>query len=432
MYSSKLHALIVAAGFAAFLTSAASPQTKYLVANADIPFAFSAAHEEYPSGEYILDSSVPGFLSMRSADGKFRPHVALIQFGDPVKRSEARLIFAEREGKYVLREIWGVLGKSVASCEYSTQGTNMEQTRSVALTYPASSAASAEAKPSAEMNPVSASAIAGNVPVSMVVSVGPLQGGEMPPLALQQVKMFLADQPTQIRELVPLGDGDRLELLILIDEAVGSSMELQLADLRHFIAAQPAGSAIAIAYIKNEKIRMAQEFTTDHARAAEALRAPADSGAELSDPYASLTEMIERWPAGSARRAVLLISSGINPGDAGPNDAFFTAAIAAAQRTGTQVYGVLEPAGGAFGQNPRLTSLARTKLSELAEDTGGELYLQAFSPLLEEFGTRLAHQYRLTFLAPAKAQARYDSVRLEATADAKLFSASRIYIPAGK
>jgi hypothetical protein len=118
------------------LAITALAQRRYVISNVTIPFAFSAGSEEFPAGDYVLDSSSPGYISVRSKDGKISGRISVLPVGDAVKRTEARLIFVKRDGRYVLRELWGVLGRWVPTSEYGKDENKSEETREVRLTFP--------------------------------------------------------------------------------------------------------------------------------------------------------------------------------------------------------------------------------------------------------------------------------------------------------
>jgi hypothetical protein len=108
---------------------------KYVTAYATIPFAFDAGGKIFAAGDYIVDSSVPSFIVIRSKDGKRSTEVPTVVYGDPVKKSEARLIFVKRDGKYVLHELWGVLGRRTMTPELADDSAIEKQTKEVPLTY---------------------------------------------------------------------------------------------------------------------------------------------------------------------------------------------------------------------------------------------------------------------------------------------------------
>ena len=125
----------------ALLSSRQAMTQSYVTANVTIPFPFFAEGETLAAGDYVIDSAVPSSISIRSKDGKHIRVVPTIVNGDPVKKSEAKLIFVKRDGKYVLHALWGVLGKRVVTSELAEQSVAEKDTTEVPLTYPSNSKA---------------------------------------------------------------------------------------------------------------------------------------------------------------------------------------------------------------------------------------------------------------------------------------------------
>lgn len=117
-----------------FITSGRSLAQGYVVAHASIAFPFQAGTETFAAGEYTIDSSVPSFIFIRSKDGKRYAEVATVLFGEPVDKSEAKLIFVKRADRYVLDVLWGVLGKRRITSELAST-SNGEETSEVPLKY---------------------------------------------------------------------------------------------------------------------------------------------------------------------------------------------------------------------------------------------------------------------------------------------------------
>ena len=117
---------------------------------------------------------------------------------------------------------------------------------------------------------LSASAAAEPGPVTVTVTA---VGKNIPPPAVRRndVQLF---QGKERRQVANWKHGDTLELAILIDDSLDSSIAGQFGDLKAFIMAQPKTTSIAVAYARNGTAMLAQDFTTDHARAAKALRLP--------------------------------------------------------------------------------------------------------------------------------------------------------------
>jgi hypothetical protein len=226
-------------------------------------------------------------------------------------------------------------------------------------------------------------------------------------------------------------------LFVLIDESTGTRVTTQFDDLRRFLTSQPPTTAVAIGYIQSGTIQIVQNFTKDHAAAGKTLRIPLGAAAGGNSPYLSITDAIKRWQESSARHAVLLISDGIDPLQPGISDSYLDGAIQQAQRTGTQVYAIYASRAGHFGHTLWRINQGQSNLSRLADETGGESYFQgfdtpvAFAPFLDQFASRLGHQYKLTFLAKTGSKPSYQHVRLETEVpNAELDTANKVYVPA--
>jgi len=128
--------------------------------------------------------------------------------------------------------------------------------------------------------------------------------------------------------------GDSLTLAILIDDSLDSNAASQWNDLKQFIMAQSPDTAIAVAYASNSSALIAQDFTTDHALAAKALRIPRGELGAGSSPYLAVIDWLKRWPATGGRRSLLLVSSGIDSfrGNWGPFYPDVDTAVTDAQR----------------------------------------------------------------------------------------------------
>ena len=280
----------------------------------------------------------------------------------------------------------------------------------------------------------------GTVPVSVVVSVEARHGKDIPIVNREDVRVMAGRKRLQVTDWTPYqGDQTGLELFVLIDEFSDANLSTQFDDLRRLFNDQPATTAIAVGYMENGTVRMAQNFTTDHAAAAKALRIPIGFAAGESSPYLSVVDAIKRWLGSDKRHEIFLISSGVDPMQPGSQDSYLQNAIAQAQRSGTQVYTIYASGSGHFGHSLWRVNQAQSNLSQLADQTGGESYFQGtgtpinFTPFLDQFADRLNHQYKLTFLVTAGKKASYLHVRLETeVANVELVTADNVLVPAAK
>jgi hypothetical protein len=282
-------------------------------------------------------------------------------------------------------------------------------------------------------------ASSGGVPVRVVVTVEARHGKEIPVISREDVMVHQGRDRAQVTGWLPLqGDRAGLELFLLLDDASDMSLGSQLDDLRRFINAQPATTAISVGYMRNGTVDIVQNLTTDHASAAKALRLPLGSVGAYASPYLSVVDLIKRWPESPVRREILMISNGIDPLGGGPSNPYLDSAIEQAQRDRVLIYTIYATGVGHLGHSFWRFNWGQNNLSRLADETGGEAYFQgfgtpiAFAPYLEDFTNKLDHQYLLTFLAKAGKKAGFQRVKLQTEVpNADLVVPDRVYVPAG-
>jgi hypothetical protein len=231
-----------------------------------------------------------------------------------------------------------------------------------------------------------------------------------------------------------------LEFFILIDDSANATLATQFDDIRQFINSQPATTKVGIAYMRNGTAEITQNLTADHAQAAKSLRIPMGIGGASASPYFSLTDLIKRWPAGSPRREVLMISDGIDLyyGAGDLQDPYVDEAIEQAQRAGIIVFAIYNPGAGHYARSYWRTNFGQLYLSRVADETGGEAYYIGFTgpavtfvPYLDDVEHRLDNQYLLTFLAKPEKKAGMQRVKLTTELpNTELVGADRIYVPA--
>jgi hypothetical protein len=277
----------------------------------------------------------------------------------------------------------------------------------------------------------------GGTPVSMLVSVEAKHGKEVPAVASEDVNVFQGSTKDRVTGWVPLtGDQAALQLYVLVDDSIESSIALQFKDARAFMDAQPPTTEIAVGYMRNGTVDQLQNFTADHALAGKALRLPMGAGAGGPSPYLSVSDLIKHWPESSGRREILMISDGVDELQEGAVNSYLDATIQDAQRAGVQVYSIYASGAGHLGHAYWRINWGQYDLSRLTDQTGGEAYFQgfqtpvSFGPYLGEFAERLKHQYKLTFLAAPGKKAGFERVKLETgVPNAQLVGASNVYVP---
>lgn len=214
------------------------------------------------------------------------------------------------------------------------------------------------------------------------------------------------------------------QIALLIDDGLRNSVGRQLGDLRSFVQNLPQGIEIFIGYMQNGRIVSAQDFTTDHAAAAKAIRIPMGSPGASASPYFCLSDFAKKWPASSSEdtthkaRFVLMLTNGVDPynGSVSPenqNSPYVDSAIRDAQRAGIAVYSIYYADTGFRGGDASFSG--QSYLAKVAEATGGRAYFQgtsnpvAIGPFLSQFKASVAETYVTTFTAPG----RSDVVRIK-------------------
>ncbi len=250
------------------------------------------------------------------------------------------------------------------------------------------------------------------VPVRMTVTASGLGDGRMADPTQNDVVVRQRRDTLRVTKWVPArGAAAGLDLFILIDDASDTSLGSQLNDLRAFINAQPPSTAVGVGYMRNATAQIAQNFTTDHTLAANALRLPLRNAGAFGSPYLSAINLMNRWPQHANRRALVMITDGIDRARRGmPSRGLntipdVTSAANVAQRTGTIIYGLYTPGVGHLQRNFWEATNGQNAIARLAELTGGEAFflgLQApvsFRPFLDRLQTSLDNQFLLEFAA---------------------------------
>ena len=186
-------------------------------------------------------------------------------------------------------------------------------------------------------------------PVNMVVTVEARHGMNPPPVDRQDVMVYEGKTRDSVTGWTPAkGENAGLELFILLDDSANATLASQFDDIRQFINSQSLTTKVGVAYMQNGTAKVAQELTADHAQAAKSLRLPMGIGGVNGSPYFSLVDLVKRWPAGSPRREVLMISDGIDlyyeSNDL--QDPYVSDAIEQAQRAGVIVYAIYNRGAG--------------------------------------------------------------------------------------
>ncbi len=261
------------------------------------------------------------------------------------------------------------------------------------------------------------------VPVSILITAESKAGHNVD-LSRDDLVVKEARSERAVSDLRHLSSG-RSQILLLIDDSAGSTFGTEIPAVKKFITALPAGDEVAIGYMHNGLAQLTGDFTADHAQAARTVRLPEGIGGADVSPYDSLTDAIKKWPqkAGFDRREVVMISSGIEGlgGGLPPDNPYVNAGIASAQKAGVVVYAIYNPSWGHEGHSLWRTTWGQNFLSQMADETGGELYMVgfgsavSFGPYFDDILKRQNDQYIVTFEAGAEKKSELQPLKISST-----------------
>jgi hypothetical protein len=213
-----------------------------------------------------------------------------------------------------------------------------------------------------------------------------------------------------------------VQIALLIDDGLRTSVGRELNTLRSFITELPAGTEVYVGYMQNGRVvpgTSLSGFTADHATAAQSLRIPNGIPGISASPYFCLSDFVKHWPANAESltvqqtqqpihkaRFVLMITNGVDPYNGSTsilnqNSPYVSAAVTDAQRAGVPVYSIFFSDAG-FGRG-RGNFSGQNYLSQLAQGTGGIAYFQgignpvSMAPFLKQFQQSIADTYVATF-----------------------------------
>jgi hypothetical protein len=308
------------------------------------------------------------------------------------------------------------------------------------------------------------------VGVHLVITDAALrEDAELPRLKKEDVKVRQGKNSLNVTQLIPAqGDNAALQLMILIDDTLDTSVGNSLNDIRDFINAQPASTIIGVGYMANAGVNVVQNFTADHDLAVKAVRLPRGSLSTMDSPYLSLSSLVKGWPQQNVRREVLMVTDGIDrlrgerpqqsrtapssrmaPNSRmGPNNGAVyhsmptissdaTSASENSQRYNVIVYSLYATGVGRAGRSSWDLQLGLSGLTKIAEETGGECFslgtsqLVSFKPYLERFQRMLSNQYYVVFEAVPRKNAGLQRVNVRTElSNSELLAPDNAWVPA--
>ena len=239
--------------------------------------------------------------------------------------------------------------------------------------------------------------------------------GEIAPseMELQTVDLTVNEdgEPQTILSIRAMGTNAPINLMVLVQDDVVSSVRLETKGMAEFIRRLPRGSRVSVGYLRTGALQVKQRFTSDLDKAAASLRGPTGIATTAPyNPYVEVIEAVKRFDAQPAgRRAVLLISDGLDIShgaeSSSPGQSIdLERAITEAQRRSVAIYSFYAPAA-LTTSSMTLIGNAQGSLEKLSHETGGRAFFQglsaptSFEPFLKELSASLDRQIALTYLS---------------------------------
>lgn len=239
--------------------------------------------------------------------------------------------------------------------------------------------------------------------------------GEVVPseLEMQTVDFTVNEDgdPQTVLSIRAMGTNSPINLMVLIQDDVVSSIGLETKSLAEFIGRLPRGSRVSVGYLRVGSLQVRQKFTSDLEKAAKSLRGPMGvAGVAPYNPYVEVIEAAKRFDAQPAgRRAILLVSDGLDVShgvdSSSPGQSLdLQRAITEAQRRSIAIYSFYAPTA-ITSSDGNMIANGQSSLQKLSDETGGQAFFQglgvptSFDPFIKKVNAALERQIALTYLS---------------------------------
>src|SRR2546426_4832544 len=197
-----------------------------------------------------------------------------------------------------------------------------------------------------------------------------------------------------------------LNIAILIQDDLISSVGNELGVTRDFIHSLPAGSRVMVGYITAGSLQVRQPFTTDLNRAANSLRIPfANTSASSFNPYVEVIEALKKFDSSwKGPNAVLLVSDGLDTSrgfdsTSAGHTLDIDRTIKEANRRNVAIYSFYAPSVGLTSRSHLAASYGQSSLNRVSHDTGGRAFFQgttgfvSFNPYFSQLRQALNQRF---------------------------------------
>jgi hypothetical protein len=266
-------------------------------------------------------------------------------------------------------------------------------------------------------------------------------------LSAGQLSVKLDGKPATITSLTQLTAANSpLELILLIDGSVRTSLYGQAGDIIGFAKEIPSNTTMTIAYMENGHATLQGPLSSDPATVERGLHMTGGSPGSNASPYFCLSDLARHWPSKDtgARRAVVMITDGVDEYDRrlDVDDPYVNSAINDTLHAGIVVFTMYWHDQGRASSSQSEADSGQNLLQQVAQATGGNLYWQgnanpvSLKPYFDDLRRRLRSEYEIDLSVTFKGKPFIASLKLKAnTPNAKVTAPQSVYLsnaPAAK
>jgi hypothetical protein len=260
----------------------------------------------------------------------------------------------------------------------------------------------------------------------VVVTILPKKNGTVSEISPEKIQLKINGKETNITSVITPKDAGNIELVLLFDSGLRTSLGTQMNEIGQFIRTLPPNVKLAVAYMQNGRAVFASPFSTDRQQAVKAVHLPGGIPGASASPYFCLSDLAKNWPQneGPARREVLMVTDGVDNYSPryDPDDPYVQAAIKDSVRAGIVIYSLYWRDEGRFARTGYANYAGQNLLVQVTEATGGKNFWSGFSnpvsfePYLDELTRRMQNQYELSFTAPFSGKPQVETIKVKINA----------------
>jgi hypothetical protein len=258
-------------------------------------------------------------------------------------------------------------------------------------------------------------------------------------LNASQLEVKIDGKPATVGSLTQMTtEKSPLELILLIDGSVRTSLYGQADQIIGFTKEIPSNTQMTIGYMDNGRAALAGPLSSDPAAIDKGLHMTTGAPGSNASPYFCLADLAKHWPsqATGVRRVVVMITNGVDEYDNSTDDPYVQSAINDSLRAGITVFSMYWRDQGSHGTSS--LSNGENHLLQVTEATGGNAYWQgdanpvSLQPYFEDLRRRLRNEYALDMTVTSKMKPGIHTLKVKASAPAaKVTAPQSVFLNAG-